>query len=91
MPYEYPTVAELKVAFPDFTSVAEPTVQAALDDAKKRVDTSWREADFKMAQMLYAGHLMTLAGQGSGREAKFAGLSAAGISEIKISSLSVTH
>lgn len=90
MPYVAPTVAELKTRYPEFKDVAEATVQAALDDAATRVETSWREADFQPAQLLYAAHTMTLAGLGTSREAKFAGLSAAGISQIKISSLSLS-
>lgn len=90
MPYVAPTVEQLKVRYPEFKDVATETIQAALDAAATKVDESWREADFQEARMLYAGHTMTLAGLGSSREAKFSGLSAAGISQIKISSLSVS-
>lgn len=90
MPYVAPTVDDMKARYPEFKDVEVSIVQAALDEAATRVDKSWREADFQNARMLYAGHVLTLAGQGSSREAKFAGLAAAGISQIKISSLSVT-
>ena len=90
MPYVAPTVDDLKTRYPEFKDVVTETLQSALDEAATRVDRSWREADFQPAQLLYAAHTLTLAGQGTSREAKFAGLSAAGISQIKISSLSLS-
>lgn len=90
MPYVAPTVAELKARYSEFALVPDEKLQLALDDAALRVDTTWREADFKPAQLLYAAHKLTLQGLGTGREAKFAALSAAGISQIKISSLSLS-
>lgn len=90
MPYVEPTVQDLKTRFPEFSQVADEVLQAALGEAAGRVDETWREADFATARILYAAHVLVGQGLGSGREAKFAGLNAAGISQIKISSLSVS-
>lgn len=90
MPYVPPTIADLKLRFPSFAGVADSVLQGALDEAANRVDTTWREEDFQPAQLLYAAHVLTIDGQGTGREAKFSALGAAGISQIKISSLSVS-
>lgn len=90
MPYVAPTVADLKTRYAEFTQVPDAQLQLALDDAANRVDLTWREADFQQAQLLYAAHVLTLQGLGTSREAKFAALSAAGISQIKISSLSLS-
>lgn len=90
MPYVAPTIAQLKTRFPVFSTVADEVLQAALGEAANRVDTTWREEDFQTAQLLYAAHILTTDGHGTGREAKFAALGDAGISQIKISSLSVS-
>ena len=90
MPYVAPTVADLKLRFPVFNGVADSVLQGALEEAANKVDTTWREVDFQPAQLLYAAHVLTMDGHGSGREAKFAALGDAGISQIKISSLSVS-
>jgi len=90
VPYVAPTVQDLKTRFPSFAGVADTVLQAALGEAANKVDQTWREEDFQQAQLLYAAHVLTMDGHGTGREAKFAALGDAGISQIKISSLSVS-
>lgn len=90
MPYVVPTTAELKLRFPIFQAVAEPILQGAIDEGSNRVDRTWREVDYQSAIMLFAAHTLTMDGQGTGREAKFAALAEAGISSIKISSLAIS-
>lgn len=90
MPYVAPTPAQLKGRFPAFAAVDNLIVQGALDEAAARVDQTWREQDFQLAQLLYAAHILTLDGQGGGQEAQFSSLSAAGVQSIKIASLQLT-
>lgn len=90
MSYVAPTIADLKLRFPVFVGVADSVLTTALGEAANRVDNTWREEDFQSAQLLYAAHILTIDGHGSGKEAKFAALVDAGISSIKISSLAVS-
>lgn len=90
MPYVLPTIANLKERFPIFASVGDPILQGALNEGANKVDTTWREVDYQNAIMLFAAHVLTIDGHGTGREAKFAALAEAGISSIKISSLAIS-
>ena len=89
MAYEPPTVEQFKARFPGFDNVPDETVEAALTEAARMVDTSWLEPDFAPARMYYAAHVLVLDGNGDSKEAKIAGLTLAGLSSIKISSLAV--
>jgi hypothetical protein len=61
MAYDAPTVAEFKARFPTVAgSKSDPTIQAFLDEATNTIDTTWREADYKIAIMYLAAHNMTL-------------------------------
>lgn len=71
MAYTIPTPAVLKAQFPAFTAVADDTVQIWIDRAASEIDTSWLEADYTFAIELLACHYMvTLAGLGTGAQAK---------------------
>lgn len=83
MAYDPPTPAEFKIRYPSFSTVPDATVQAALDEAARWVDKSWFEADFPIARMLYAAHVLTLEGQGTSKESGLAGLAAAGLTSVK--------
>lgn len=52
--------------FPEFTSVADVTVQEYIDMAAQNVDQSWLETDYNRAIKLLAAHLMALVGLGTG-------------------------
>lgn len=83
MAYTPPTPADFKVSYPQFAQVPDATVQTKLDEAARWVDESWTEADFPIARQLYAAHILTLDGLGTGSEAKFAALTAGGLSSVK--------
>lgn len=80
MAYDAPTVAQFKARFPRFAAVADAMVTEALDEAGGRVDTTWLEKDFQLARMLYAAHVLTLDGMGTGTESAVA---AKGMGEFK--------
>lgn len=82
MAYVDPTPADLKARFPGFVTTPDAAVQGALDEAAGRVDTSWLEADYRIARMLYAAHVLTMDGLGSSTETQLMGFR-----RIKVSSL----
>lgn len=84
MPYTVPTAAALKVRYPGFADVADDTVEAAITDAARGVDSTWTEGDYQPAIMALAAHLMTLEGQGTSTEAQLAGIRA-----LRVGSLSL--
>lgn len=85
MAYDVPTALDLKERFPSFLAVSDAIIESAITEAQGRVDTTWPEADYAPAIMLYAAHLLTLDGLGSSTEA-----SLAGIKSLTIGSLSLT-
>lgn len=72
MAYTVPTVAQFKTRFPAFAAVADSVVQSALDEALNEVSECWIERDYPLAIMLYAAHILTLSGEGTGAEAEAA-------------------
>lgn len=65
MAWTPPTPADLKVRFPAFASVPDPTIQAALDEATPQVDETWvSEQDFRLGRLLLAAHILTLDSHG---------------------------
>lgn len=62
MAYTLPTPASLKARYPVFTGVSDPIVQAAIDEAARRVDTTWTEGDYTNAITLLACHFLSLEG-----------------------------
>lgn len=73
MSYTAPTAAAFKARFPDFAAVSDDLVNAGLDEAARRVDTTWSEGDFAMARMLYCAHVLALDGHGASREVQTMG------------------
>ena len=90
MAYDPPTVEQFRTRYPVFANVPDATIQAALDEAAGWVDQTWTEADFPVARMLYAAHVLTLEGQGNNSESKFAGLAAIGLTSVKSGELTVS-
>jgi len=86
MAYVLPTPADLKTYIPAFADVADATIQLYLDGAQ--VDTSWIEADYQPAIMLWAAWAMTDSGIGTGGELGAA--VASGVASLKSGTLSVT-
>ena len=74
MPYTTPWASDLKTRYPAFDAVADATIEAAITDAGRRVDTSWLEDDYQPAIMALAAHIMTTEGLGSSISAQLAGL-----------------
>lgn len=86
MAYDVPTAAALKARYPVFSAVDDAVVNAAIVDAQSMVDSSWIEADYQPALMLYAAHLMTSDGIGATTEAQLAGFKS-----LQVGSLSLTR
>lgn len=82
MVYVVPTPANLRARFPTFAAVSDDAIQGALDEAARRVDTTWPEADYRTGRLLYAAHILTMDGFGSGTETQLMGFR-----RIKVSSL----
>lgn len=89
MAYDLPSAAQFKARFPAFNATANAVVEAALSEAGSMVDQTWIEADFAPARMYLAAHNLVLDGHGDSKEAKIAGLTLAGLTNIKIGSLGV--
>jgi hypothetical protein len=62
MPYTAPTIATLKLRYPAFAAVADPTLQYWIADSASGVDETWIEADYQPARLALAAHRMTLSG-----------------------------
>ena len=73
MPYTLPTADQLKTRYPAFSAVADETVEAAIQDASRSVDTTWVEGDYQPAVMALAAHMMTMEGTGADVQAQLKG------------------
>lgn len=89
MAYDLPTPADLKLHFPAFAAVTDPVVQYNIDSAARSVDESWTEGDYTRAVELFACHLMTLAGLGTGADAQANAQGLAGFSMIRSGQLTL--
>lgn len=90
MAFTAPSAADLKTRFPAFTSVGDSIVDIALGEAALRVDDTWSSQDnFTLGQLLYAAHVLTLDGHGTGAEAKLASGGLLGYSKFKSGALEV--
>ena len=86
MPYTTPNATDLKTYLPAFTDTPDATIDMYIAGAQ--VDTSWLEADYQPAVMLWAAWAMTDAGIGSGGE--LASARQNGVSRLKSGSLDVS-
>lgn len=91
MAWTAPLPSDVKTRWPRFEGVGDPVVQGALDEAARFVDDSWPEADRSLGLMLYAAHVLTLDGQGSGTEAQLNAEGVGDFQSIKLGSLSLTR
>lgn len=91
MPYVNPTATDLKARFPAFAAVDDAIVTSALGEASGRVDQSWIESDYQIAQMLYAAHVMTLEGQGDSDDNLFSGLNRVGIGPLSFEAANISQ
>lgn len=73
MAYSTPTAADLKERFPAFSAVADAAITGAIGEAERLTDASWPDDDRTLAVLLYAAHVLTLDGLGTGTEAQLAG------------------
>lgn len=76
MAWTPPTPEEFKIRFPGFASVADPTIQAFLDEATGDVGESWIEKDRTPGVLNLAAHL--LATQGGVQEGLGGGVAVTG-------------
>ena len=73
MPYTPPTAAEFVARFPAFSGVETDVVDTALTEAASHADDTWLlEADFRLARMLMAAHVLSTDGHGTSIEAELA-------------------
>ena len=91
MAYETPTPAELKATHPKFAGVADQVVADAITEGEGKVGDDWREADRRPAVMLYAAHVMTLNGHGTGTDAQLAAEGLGDFQRIKSGTLDVSR
>jgi hypothetical protein len=92
MSYTDPTAADLKARFPRFDAVADATLTVYLTEAQGWVSDEWvNQADYTQGQLLYAAHLLTLEGLGSGTEAELASQGLLGFKSITSGKLSVSR
>lgn len=56
------TTTALLIRYPEFQCVSPPRIQIALDDAARRVDDDWLDADRDRAQIALAAHILTTEG-----------------------------
>ncbi len=91
MAYQQPAPADLAARFPAFAAVPPATLAAVLAEAGTRVDATWTEGDYALGLMLYAAHVLTLDGQGTGAEAALAGAGALGFTTLQSGTLSLAR
>jgi len=89
MAYSQPDADALQARFPAFADVADATVDAALERARRQVDSTWLEDDRAEAEMLLAAHELTLDGLGTGADAKANANGAAGFKVMKSADLTL--
>lgn len=90
MPYTAPTATDLRDRFPAFTEVSDAIIDTALADAARVVDDTWlSQGDFTLGRLLYAAHVLTLEGHGTGAEAELAAAGALTFEEMRTGGLSL--
>jgi hypothetical protein len=87
--YTAPTEAQFLARFPRFADVDPGAIGIALTEAEGMVDETWAAADFAMGRMLWAAHVLTLDGLGTGAEAQAAAAGTAGFKVMKSGALSL--
>lgn len=87
MPVSVPTAEDLSARFPVFAAVPSGTLANALAEAATRVDDSWTPGDYPLGIMLYAAHVLTLDGFGTGAEAALGAAGAFGFGTLRSGTL----
>lgn len=87
--YNVPTAADLQARWDAFAAVDESAIAGAIQEAQRFVDTSWAEGDYTLGIMLYAAHILTLDGLGSGAEAQAAAAGTSGFKVMRSGSLTL--
>lgn len=85
--YVLPTAAQLVAAFPEFAGVNN--IDFWITRGARMADMTWTEEDYAFAVILYACHLMALAGMGTGPDAKNNSGAMSGFSEIRSGQLTL--
>lgn len=70
--YSVPSPAVMITRMPAFAAVDPMAIEAAIADGAAQVTTDWVQADYARAILLYAAHVLTLDGHGTGTEAQLA-------------------
>lgn len=84
MAYTVPTASDLQARFPAFADTPTAAIEGALDEAAAMVGDEWiTQGDFTLGRLLYAAHVLTLDGHGTGAEAEVYASGAGGFSRIK--------
>lgn len=86
-----PTPNDLTTRFPSFAGVDTAVLVAVLDEAASRVDATWTPGDYPLGVMLYAAHILTLDGFGTGAEAALAGAGALNLQSMQAGSLQIAQ
>ncbi len=81
MAYVRPTSAQFKIRYPAFATVTDELIDLVMLDAP--VDESWLESDYQKAIMLYAAHVLTTEGQGTGAAAEVVAEYGQGVTKLK--------
>lgn len=63
MAYDVPTVDDVIARFPELAATNEDVFELVLQEAQRRVDTSWLEGDYTTAIIYLTAHLASLANQ----------------------------
>ena len=84
-----PTPTDFTTRFPAFSAVDLSMIAAALAEAATRVDATWTTGDAPLGLMLYAAHVLTLDGQGTGAEAALGAAGALGFTTLRAGGLQV--
>lgn len=91
MAWTAPTTTELKARFPRFEAGTEPQLQGAIDEALLITGPNWPDAERTLGTMLYAAHVLTLDGVGTGTEAQLNAEGVGDFQSIKLGSLSLSR
>lgn len=92
MTYSFPTSADLKARFTDFSAVADNVIERALEDAQSAVSQAWNtQQDYTLGALYYAAHILTRSGHGSSKEAQIYASGLGNVTNIVDGGVSITR
>lgn len=92
MSYLAPSVDDFKTQFMAFADTPDAAITSALAEGASYVDDSWiNQLDFTQGRMLYAAHVLTLNGHGTGAESEAAKAGTLGVTSIKSADLTISR